>query len=94
MSPTTTRGCDVVTELCMDAPDRDTPVRTRCFACGQPACRDCTTVVARWYRWKRKRVCLDCLTDHGRADEAIAIVLAASGYDPDTATLPSATADV
>lgn len=32
----------------------------RCFACGRPACKECTTVLPVWYFWRNKRVCKDC----------------------------------
>lgn len=40
------------------------PIATKCFACGQYACRSCTAVVVRYYRYARKRICLDCQIDH------------------------------
>ena len=57
-------GCDVGTHGCTDAADRDTPVRTRCFACGLAACRDCTVITAYFPRYGTRRVCFHCLITH------------------------------
>lgn len=40
--------------------DRPPSVRTRCYQCGQPACRECSTVI------NRRRRCNDCQEENQR----------------------------
>lgn len=51
---------------CEAPPESSLSIRTRCYACGQPACKACSQVVS--YRGRNRRVCRDCiemLTRHG-----------------------------
>lgn len=41
--------------------------RRRCVSCGQPTCEECSTFTRRYYRWRRVRICADCIED--RADD-------------------------
>lgn len=41
-------------------------IHTKCFSCGQFACRNCSKVVAQYYKWKKKRICLPCFEEHTR----------------------------
>lgn len=63
------RGCHVSLNRCRLS--QDEAVRTRCFACGMPACKECTVIVQRWYWWRRKRVCQDCLAIHPKQGEQV-----------------------
>lgn len=59
-------ACSVVTQECRApanlVPER-TP-RTRCFACGEPVCAECSRRRF-WYGYGSRRVCRDCEEDHG-----------------------------
>jgi hypothetical protein len=39
--------------------------RGTCFACGEPVCSNCSTLV-QWYRHGRRRACYGCQVDHAR----------------------------
>lgn len=41
----------------------------RCFACGSAVCRSCSEIVKRYARWRRTRICNDCMTDHAESIE-------------------------
>lgn len=67
-----TRSCEVSlnTIECEHLPvlddegSRETPaVRTRCFSCGQKACKVCSRVQS-YVRYGRKRLCNDCVGDY------------------------------
>lgn len=67
--------CNIRTDLCRDGdglPEEqpEPSIRTTCFACGLPACKDCTIILPTYHRWRRKRVCLDCLPQQGYGQEA------------------------
>jgi hypothetical protein len=60
------RICQVFNDA-TECPERRT--HTRCFACGLPACRACSVVVARYRKWKHKRICENCQEDNKNAIE-------------------------
>lgn len=39
------------------------PLRTKCFACGMPVCKNCSRRMP-WYGWRKKRICDSCREDH------------------------------
>lgn len=88
MTATTTepRFCNTVADLHCTAPPHDDlddgPATTRatCVACGLPTCTSCSRRT-RWADRSRQRVCADCLTDVGRAQEAADIHWHNAGYD-------------
>ena len=51
--------CQAAPQGCQPRPGEDT-TRARCYACGQPVCKSCSTVM----RWAggRHRVCINCET--------------------------------
>jgi hypothetical protein len=58
--------CSVVWDNACTAPaNGDASTRAACFACGEPACTACSTVVT-WYGYGRRRIGFDCLEQHGR----------------------------
>lgn len=52
--------CYCCTSNCM----AEGQIWTKCFACGLPTCRQCSLVIKCYYRWRNKRICLDCITEH------------------------------
>lgn len=40
-------------------------IRTRCYACGQTACRECSRLTTEYRAGRRVRLCNDCAEDHG-----------------------------
>ena len=40
-------------------------IKTKCFVCGQPVCRNCSRV-RKWYRYGKQRVCLNCIYNNCR----------------------------
>lgn len=55
-----------VCEVGLNTPECESPpggefasIRTRCFACGQPACKNCSRI-RRWLSFGKRRVCRDC----------------------------------
>lgn len=41
------------------------PLRTRCFACGEPVCVPCSTMMT-WHTYGIRRICHDCRRDEER----------------------------
>jgi hypothetical protein len=58
--------CEVLlnTAECEAPPQGAGSIRTRCYACGNPACKQCSHVMP-WYG-RRRRVCADCEEDEGK----------------------------
>ncbi|WP_164711074.1 hypothetical protein [Euzebya pacifica] len=82
-------GCDVVTHGCIDAADRDAPVRTRCFACGLTACRGCTVITAYFPRYGTRRVCFHCLVTHDLwTDEQVDSFIASRAFGQEAVGAP------
>jgi len=55
--------CCVADDRC-EAPanleDEDMPtLRTKCFVCGLPVCKKCSSII-KWYHWGKRRVCNNC----------------------------------
>ena len=58
------RTCDVV----MDG-DCHIATRCTCFACGMPACRNCSAVVP-YLGYGKRRICRNCMEAHEMTDLA------------------------
>ena len=59
--------CSVVNEDCLSPANLDPRrhVKTQCFRCGLPVCRECSKVVV-YFRFGRKRICNICRDDMKR----------------------------
>ncbi len=57
-----------------------------CFSCGKPACAECSTIATVYFRWRDKRICLDCQEDRSDEIDSKRIVLAIT--PPPLATSP------
>lgn len=61
-------SCAAVTSVLCESPANLTfaaPLRTQCFACGEPVCKACSRLM-RWYRYGRRRICDRCREDDAR----------------------------
>lgn len=60
MRPVTTCDVGLNTYECESPANSEfKSIRTRCFACGQPACKNCSRV-KRYLGFGRRRICRDC----------------------------------
>jgi hypothetical protein len=85
-SPTRIRPetCSVVDQFCLYPANIEFRAGTtiRCFACGQPVCRNCS-LMAPWYPFGTKRICHNCLREEPRGYPAVFEHLyALAGYPP------------
>lgn len=58
------RECNVLMNVVGCSNDLLDERTVRCFACGNEVCRYCSEIVRRYSRWRRVRICNDCMTDH------------------------------
>lgn len=59
--------CCCVTACDCQAPANGSgTIRTRCFACGDYVCRECSRVLV-YLKWNRKRICNRCEEDWRRS---------------------------
>lgn len=47
----------------------------KCYSCGGAACRGCSRIATKYYHWKNKRICNDCIEDRAREIRRGQIVL-------------------
>lgn len=59
------------------------PLRTKCYACGQPACKGCSHLASGYLKGSKVRLCNDCLEDmRDRVASGAIRVLAPSPSSP------------
>ena len=62
------KSCCVVENACLapanleDLLLKDINLRTKCFACGLPVCKNCSTTM-KWFNYGRRRICNNCKED-------------------------------
>ena len=64
--------CSVVDQLCISPANLEEkiPVKTKCFACGLPVCKMCSTL-RKYYNYGRVRLCNNCQTDYDGNDKRV-----------------------
>lgn len=50
-------------EVGLNTPECEIVCWTICFSCGKPACKSCSKKTWKYYHWKIKRICFDCIED-------------------------------
>ena len=60
--------CDVVDQFCLAPPAGSAWTRAECYACGLPACPNCS-VLTDYYAYGRRRVCHRCVREHFGAED-------------------------
>jgi len=64
--------CDVVDPGCLAAPRMIRRTSLACFACGLPACSNCSLQMT-WHGYGRQRICHRCLRDRRQAGDVAAV---------------------